>query len=56
MLLAREFVAYISRQLVRRLTPGVIETTAPDLVAGKIAEVIEEELAVEDRLDRKSVV
>ena len=51
MLLAREFVAYISRQLVRRLTPGVIETTAPDLVAGKIAEVIEEELAVEDRLN-----
>lgn len=51
MLLAREFVAYISRQLVRRLTPGVIETTSPDLVAGKIAEVIEEELAVEDRLN-----
>ncbi len=51
MLLAREFVAYISRQLVKRLTPGVIETTSPDLVAGKIAEVIEDELAVEDRLN-----
>jgi hypothetical protein len=51
MLLAREFVAYISRQLVRRLTPGIIETTAPDSVAEKIAEVIEEELAVEDRLN-----
>ena len=51
MLLAREFVAYISRQLVRRLTPGVIETTSPDLVASKIAEVIEEELAIEDRLN-----
>ena len=51
MLLAREFVAYISRQLVRRLTPGIIETTSPDVVAGKIAEVIEEELAVEDRLN-----
>ena len=51
MLLAREFVAYISRQLVKRLTPGIIETTAPDLVAEKISEVIEDELAVEDRLN-----
>ncbi len=51
MLLAREFVAYISRQIVKRLTPGIIETTAPDAVAEKIAEVIEEELAVEDRLN-----
>jgi hypothetical protein len=51
MLLAREFVAYISRQLVRRLTPGIIETTAPEAVAEKVAEVISEELAVEDRLN-----
>jgi hypothetical protein len=51
MLLAREFVAYLSRQLVTRLTPGVIETTNPEMVAGKISEVISEELAVEDRLN-----
>ena len=51
MLLAREFVAYLSRQLVKRLTPGVIETPNPDLVAQKIAEVITQELAVEDRLN-----
>ena len=51
MLLAREFVAYISRQLVNRLTPRIIETTAPDAVAQTIGEVIEEELAVEDRLN-----
>ena len=51
MLLAREFVAYISRQLVKRLTPGIIETTSPDVVTEKIADVIEEELAVEDRLN-----
>ncbi|HEV3199870.1 MAG TPA: DUF507 family protein [Bryobacteraceae bacterium] len=51
MLLAREFVAYLSRQLVTRLTPGVIETTNPEIVAGKISEVIAEELAVEDRLN-----
>lgn len=51
MLLAREFVAYLSRQLVRRLTPGVIETTAPEAVAEKMAETINAELAVEDRLN-----
>jgi hypothetical protein len=51
MLLAREFVAYLSRQLVRRLTPGVIETTSPDAVAEKMAEAINAELAVEDRLN-----
>ena len=51
MLLAREFVAYLSRQLVKRLMPGVIETPNPDLVAQKIAEVITQELAVEDRLN-----
>jgi hypothetical protein len=51
MLLAREFVAYLSRQLVQRLTPGVIETPTPALVADKISEVISAELAVEDRLN-----
>jgi len=51
MLLAREFVAYLSRQLVKRLSPAVIETPNPDLVAEKVAELIGEELAVEDRLN-----
>jgi hypothetical protein len=51
MLLAREFIAYTSRQLVKRLTQGTIETSDPDLVANKIAEVLTEELAVEDRLN-----
>ncbi len=51
MLLAREFVAYLSRQLVARLTSGVIETTQPDVVAAKTAEVINAELAVEDQLN-----
>jgi len=51
MLLAREFVTYLSRQLVRRLAPQIIETTTPDVVAEKIAEVIAYELAVEDRLN-----
>ncbi len=51
MLLAREFVAYLSRQLVKKLSSGVLETTQPDLVVDKTAEVINEELAIEDRLN-----
>src|SRR5437763_13796232 len=51
MLLAREFVAYISRQLVKSLTPGTLDTANPELVAEKIAEAITEELEVEDRLN-----
>jgi hypothetical protein len=51
MLLAREFVTYISKQLVKSLTPGTIETSSPDLLVERIAEVISEELAVEDRLN-----
>ncbi|HEY7393059.1 MAG TPA: DUF507 family protein [Bryobacteraceae bacterium] len=51
MLLAREFVAYISRQLVQKLSPGILETPVPDVVAQKIGDLISEELAVEDRLN-----
>jgi hypothetical protein len=51
MLLAREVVAYVSKQLVKRLSAGIIETSAPDAVAEKIAAVIGDELAVEDRLN-----
>jgi len=51
MLLAREFVAYLSRQIAKRLIPGTLESPSPDLVAEKIATVINEELAVEDRLN-----
>ncbi len=51
MLIAREFIAYLSRQLVRRLTPQVIETSDPQAAAGAIANIVEDELAVEDRLN-----
>jgi uncharacterized protein len=51
MLLAREFVAYLARQLVRRLIPGVLETSAPDAISERVSDVITEDLAVEDRLN-----
>jgi hypothetical protein len=51
MLLAREFIGYLSRQIVSRLSPKVIETTDPLAAAVTIAGIIENELAVEDRLN-----
>ncbi len=51
MLLAREFIAYLSRQMVKRLAPTFIETSNPDAVAEVIAGVITDELQVEDRLN-----
>ena len=51
MLLSREFVAYLSRQLVKRLTPQIIETSDPNAAAEMIDTIIEDELQVEDRLN-----
>jgi uncharacterized protein len=51
MLLARELVGYISRQIVRRLSPKWIECTDPNVAATFIGDVMEEDLAVEDRLN-----
>jgi hypothetical protein len=51
MLLAREFVDYVSRQIVKKLTPQWIETTDAQVAAAFIAEVIEQDLAIEDSLN-----
>ena len=51
MLLAREFVTYLSRQLIERLSPVYFETSNPGVAGGVIAQVIEEDLSVEDKLN-----
>ena len=51
MLLAREFVAYLSRELVKKLTPTLIETVEPQVVGDLLNTIITEELQVEDRLN-----
>src|ERR1700759_3230367 len=53
MLIPREFVSYLSRQIVRRLTPGTIETPAPERVAELIDHVVSDELAAEDKLNEE---
>ncbi len=51
MLLAREFIGYLARQLVSRLSPTAFETSNPTLAAGLIEEIIQEDLSTEDRLN-----
>jgi hypothetical protein len=51
MLLAREFVAYLSRQLIQRLTPHIIETTDPQSGVELIDFLITDELSAEDQLN-----
>ena len=51
MLLPREFVAYLSRQIVRRLSPGTIETPVPEKVTELVNSIIMNELEAEDKLN-----
>ncbi len=51
MLLPRDFVAYLSRQIVRRLSPGTIETHSPEKVVELVNTVISDELDAEDKLN-----
>jgi len=51
MLLAREFVDYISRQTIRKLSPQWIETTDLQVAGEFMAAIIEDDLAIEDQLN-----
>jgi hypothetical protein len=51
MLLPREFVAYLSRQIVRRLSPATIETHTPEKVSELVHGIISDELEAEDKLN-----
>ncbi len=51
MLLAREFIAYLSRQAAGQLIPQFLETPAPQALAELIHDLVLAELEVEDRLN-----
>jgi hypothetical protein len=51
MLLAREFIGYLSRQLINRLSPTAFETSNPTVAASVIEQIIDEDLSTEDRLN-----
>lgn len=51
MLLAREFVSYLSRQVAARLIPAVVDSQNPKIVVDMVDRLIEDELDAEDRLN-----
>jgi hypothetical protein len=51
MLLAREFIAYLSRQLVSRLTPNIIEAADMPAATEMVSAIITDELSAEDQLN-----
>lgn len=51
MLLPRELVAYLSRQIVARLTPAVMDVHTPQTIVETVNNLIEDELDAEDQLN-----
>jgi len=51
MLLPREFIEYLSRQLVKRLSPAVFEVTDATVATVAIQNIVLDEMEVEDRLN-----
>jgi hypothetical protein len=53
-LLVRDYVGYISREIVRRLVAAqMIEVGSPEALVGKVRQVLHDELSVEDRLNEE---
>jgi hypothetical protein len=54
MLLSRDFVSYMAKEVVKRLSATeMIETKAADLVTQHVRQTMAEELSVEDRLNEE---
>lgn len=54
MLLSREYVAYISREVVRRLVDTqMIEVTNAAALTEKVRQAVSDELSIEDRLNEE---
>jgi hypothetical protein len=51
MLIPRELLGYLSRQIVARLVPAVIETGSPQSVTEMVSATITAEMEAEDRLN-----
>ncbi len=54
MLLARDYVGYMAREIVKRLLAAdMIEAKAPDALTQRIRQAMMEELTIEDRLSEE---
>src|SRR5258708_20343463 len=51
MLLAREFIDYVARQIVRKMSARWVEATDMQVAAGYISGIVEDDLSIEDRLN-----
>ncbi|HET6199972.1 MAG: DUF507 family protein [Candidatus Acidiferrales bacterium] len=54
MLLSRDYVGYMSKEVIKRLVERqMIETKAPDALAERVRQTMADELTVEDRLNEE---
>src|SRR5437667_5490270 len=53
MLLSRAFIAYLAREMTKRLAGGPLEIGDEDAVRETINDLITEELSVEDRINEE---
>lgn len=54
MLLSRDYVGYMSKEVVKRLVERqMIETKAPDVLAERVRQTMADELTVEERLNEE---
>lgn len=53
MLLPREFIEYLSRQLVKRLSPSIFEVTGAGVAVEAIQNIVLDEMEIEDRLNEE---
>jgi hypothetical protein len=54
MLLSRDFVGYMAKEVVKRLVAAeMIETKTPDVVTQHVRHAMAEELTIEDRLNEE---
>jgi hypothetical protein len=54
MLLSRDYVGYMAKEVVKRLVAAeMIETKSPDAVAQQVRHAMAEELTIEDRLNEE---
>jgi hypothetical protein len=54
MLLSRDFVSYMAKEVVKRLIAAeMIETKSADMVAQHVRQTMAEELSIEDRLNEE---
>jgi hypothetical protein len=55
MLISRDYITYMSREVVKRLVAEeMIETQKPDVLTQSVRQAMAEELAVEDRLNEEA--